>query len=91
MPSPRYYRGYYDYYSSSWAWNRETTPGEYLAYVPKYMHMYTAELTMTALTGTAMLGFLVWSCGIRQHTNFLSKRRPLPMGGIRSAPTCGIL
>jgi hypothetical protein len=55
------------------------------------MHMYTAELAMTALTGAAMLGFLVWSCVIRQPPSFLSKRRPLPMGGIRSSLICGIL
>ncbi|KAJ5611137.1 hypothetical protein N7510_007856 [Penicillium lagena] len=91
MLSPRYYNGYDDYYRSSWAWDRETKPGEELAYDPKYMRMYTAELAMTALTGAAMFGFLIWTCGIRQPTNFLSKRRPLPMGGIRSALICWIL
>ncbi|KAJ5811475.1 hypothetical protein N7474_007776 [Penicillium riverlandense] len=84
MLSPRYYSGYDDYYSSSWAWNRETEPGENLNYIPRILHMYTAELAMTALTGAALLGFLAWSCTIRQPPSFLSKRRPLPMGGIRA-------
>jgi hypothetical protein len=89
MLSPRYY--YDDYYSSSWKWNQEVNPGAGLSRDPKYQRMYTAQLAMTALTGAAMLGFLIWSCWIRQPRNYLSRIRPLPMGGIVSSLICAML